>query len=292
MHFCIQESGLPLGGRTARCLIGDLAIPSPANVSHILKVLICAFTFLAEQAPADPIPTHNLQGTFHAFLSLKDLDGHTIAIGDLVQVARGSRVTSRVTFRFRDGSLDDETAVFTQRSNFQLISDHHTQRGPSYPHPIDMRIDVASGNITTITEKDGKPETHQDHLDLPPDLVNGLIPLLMVNLDSAAASTRVSMVVPGSKPRLVHMLITPDGNDRASVGGSVRTVTRYLAKIQIGGIAGAVAPIVGKAPADTHAWILPGAAPTLVREETQLFEGGPVWRIDQIAISLLPPAQH
>jgi hypothetical protein len=238
---------------------------------------------------ADPIPVRHLQGTFHAFLSLKNLEGHALAIGDLVQVSHGTRVTVRLTFHFRDGSLDDETTVFSQRKNFQLISDHHIQRGPSFPKPIDVSIDAASGTVTSVTTKDGKPDTRQDHMDLPPDLANGLTPLYMLNLDPVAASTRVSMIAPSAKPRLVHLVITPDGEDRASIGGSGRAVTRYLAKIEIGGVAGVVAPIIGKQPADMHIWILPGPAPALVREEAQLFEGGPVWRIEQLAPALITP---
>ena len=261
-----------------------------AHRTTFLFVCLCA---LAVPLAADPIPVRHIQGTLHAFFSLKDLDGHALAVGDLVQVSHGTRVTQRLTFHFRDGSLDDETTVYTQHTNFQLISDHHIQRGPSFPKPIDVSIDAASGTITSVTTKDGKPDTKQDHLDLPPDLANGLTGLYMLNLDPGAPSTRVSMIAPGDKPRLVHILITPDGDshhqDRASIGGSPRTVTRYLAKIEIGGIAGAVAPIVGKQPADMHIWILPGPAPTLVRQEAQLFEGGPIWRIEQLAPALITP---
>lgn len=258
-------------------------------MTHRITNLFICLSALAVPVAADPIPVRHIQGTFHAFLSIKDLDGHALAVGDLVQISHGARVTQRLTFHFRDGSLDDETAVYSQHTNFQLISDHHIQRGPSFPKPIDVSIDAASGTIISVTTKDGKSDTKQDNLDLPPDLSNGLTGLYMLNLDPAAASTRVSMVAPGDKPRLVHILITPDGDDRASIGGSTRTVTRYLAKIEIGGIAGAVAPLVGKKPADMHIWILPGPAPTLVRQEAQLFEGGPVWRIEQLAPVLITP---
>lgn len=51
-------------------------------------------------------------------------------------------------------------------------------------------------------------------------------------------------------------------------------------KIEIGGLAGVVAPLVGKQPEDTHVWIMGGDAPAFVRSEGQLYQGGPVWRID------------
>lgn len=118
----------------------------------------------AKQLAADPVPVRRSQGTFHGFLVLKTLEGSTLAIGDLVQVAHGDRVTSRLTFHFRDGSLDDESTVFSQRKVFQLIQDHHIQRGPSFPKPLDMLVDAATGQITS-RDKDGK--TTQNHLDLP-----------------------------------------------------------------------------------------------------------------------------
>ena len=60
----------------------------------------------------------------HGFLSLRTTDGELVANGDLIQTARGDRVTSRLVFRFKDGSLRDETSVFSQRQNFRLISNH------------------------------------------------------------------------------------------------------------------------------------------------------------------------
>ena len=62
------------------------------------------------------------QGSAHGFLALKTIEGTTIAIGDVTQVIHGDRVTSRVTFHFRDGSLDDDITVFSQRRVFRLVS--------------------------------------------------------------------------------------------------------------------------------------------------------------------------
>jgi hypothetical protein len=54
-------------------------------------------------------------------------------------------------------------------------------------------------------------------------------------------------------------------------------------KIDIGGIAGKVAPLVGKQPADIEVSILDGAPPQVVKFEGQLFEGGPVWQMELTA---------
>ena len=75
------------------------------------------------------------EGSLHGFLTLRSPDGALIADGDLIQTVRGSQVTSRIVFRFRDGSTHDETAVYSQRGEFRLIRDHLVQKGWVDPHP-------------------------------------------------------------------------------------------------------------------------------------------------------------
>jgi hypothetical protein len=236
---------------------------------------------------ADPVPVRHAQGTFHGFVVLKTLEGETIAAGDLTQVAHGEQITSRLTFHFRDGSLDDETTVFTQRKVFRLISDHHIQRGPSFPKPLDVLIDAATGQITS-RDKDGK--TTQDHFDLAPDIANGLPLVLLLNLDPAAPPTRLSMIAPTAKPRLVHLVLSGEGDDPLSIGGIRHKATNFRIKIELGGVTGLVAPIVGKQPSDIHVWILGGEVPAFVKEEGQFYEGGPVWRIE-LTSPIFPAAQ-
>jgi hypothetical protein len=192
----------------------------------------------------------------------------------------GDRVTSRVVFHFRDGSRDDETTVFTQRGTFRLINDHHIQRGPSFPKPLDVLIDAVTGQITSFSE-DGK--ITREHLDLPPDVSNGLPPNLLLNILPSTSETKLSFVAPTAKPRLISVSIKPAGEVPFSVGGTSRKAVDYVLHVQLGGLAGVIAPIIGKQPPDYHIWILEGAAPAFIREEGQLYEGGPVWRIEQIS---------
>ena len=64
---------------------------------------------------AEPIPVRYTEGLIHGFLILRAGAGHAVADGDLLQSASGGRVTTRLTFRFRDGSVHDETAIYTQQ---------------------------------------------------------------------------------------------------------------------------------------------------------------------------------
>ena len=234
---------------------------------------------------ADPIPVHHSQGTLRGFLLLRSEEGKILANGDLIQTLHNGVVTVRLTFHFRDGSLDDETTVFSQATNFKLISDHHIQKGPSFHDPLDLTVDAATGQITSrTTDKDGKEKVAQDHLDLTPDVTsNALLLVQLLNLPAGAPATTLPMVAPASKPRLVKVIITSNGEDPVTAGTRRFKATDYLLKIDLGGAAKIVAPIIGKAPADTHIWIIPGEAPAFVRQRGQFFAGGPIWTVEQTA---------
>jgi hypothetical protein len=221
-----------------------------------------------------------VEGTVHGFLALRSKEGRVLAVGDLFQVVRGDRVTSRLLFRFKDGSVDDETAVFSQRGNFQLITDHHVQKGPSFPQPMDLSIDVRSGMVRIRSSgKDGKQEVTTEHMDLPPDLVNGLVLSIAKNIRPGTPETKVSMVVATPKPRLVKVVISPHGEEPFSLLGSQRKAMRFILKIELGGLTGVVAPLIGKAPPEVQIWIIGGLVPAFVKEEGPLYQGGPIWTI-------------
>jgi len=234
------------------------------------------------------MPVRYVQGTYHGFLELRSVSGRVVASGDSIQVVDGNRVTLETVFRFKDGSLDDETTVFSQDHTFQLISDHHIQKGPSFPHPMDVLIDAGSGQITVrSTGKDGKEEVKTDHLDVPPDLSNGMVPLVIENMRADAPETTVSMLVASPKPRLVKLVISNRGEENCSVAGARRKATHYEIKIDLGGIAGVVAPLVGKAPPNIQLWVIRGDAPTFAREQGPIYPQGPVMTI-QLASPVWP----
>jgi hypothetical protein len=71
-----------------------------------------------------PVAVLHTEGLVHGFLVLRTLEGNALADGEVTQVARGDRVTSHLVFRFKDGSVHEETVVFSQRNSFRIISDH------------------------------------------------------------------------------------------------------------------------------------------------------------------------
>ena len=235
-------------------------------------------------ASAEPVPVLHVEGLVRGFLSLRSLDGKLLASGDLIQNAHGNRVTARLVFRFKDGSTNDETAVFSQDGHFQLLTDHLVQKGPAFSTPLDMTIDRASGKVTVKYRNDkGEEKVEDEKLDLPDDLANGIIIMLLKNIKPDAAPASFSFVAATPKPRLVKLKISTAADDLFSTAGTSRKATHYVLKVDIGGFAGVVAPLIGKEPPDQHVWILQGEAPAFVKSESTLFMGGPIWRMELVS---------
>jgi hypothetical protein len=92
--------------------------------------------------------------------------------------------------------------------------------------------------------------------------------------------TKASMIVTTPKPRLVKLAISALGTDSFVIGDDKREATHYRVKIEIGGVSGLVAPLVGKQPPDIHVWILAGKTPAFVKSTGPFYSGGPAWQIE------------
>jgi hypothetical protein len=57
--------------------------------------------------------------------------------------------------------------------------------------------------------------------------------------------------MPGPKPLLVKLVISPGGRERFSLGGSHRRAPRLIVRVEIEGILGLLAPAVEKQPPDS-----------------------------------------
>jgi len=237
--------------------------------------------FAAIAAYGEPVAARHTEGLVHGFLTLRTLDGVQLATGDLLQVAHGDRVTTRLVFHFKDRSLHDETVEDRQRQDFEFQKDHLVQKGPAFPQPLDMSIDGASGQVTVrYTNEKGESKVESERLTLPADLANGMLLTLLKNVDPDALPKAVSYVAATPKPRLVKLDISNAGEEPFSIAGSGQKATHYVLKMTIGGLAGLIAPLVGEQPPDSHVWILGGDTPAFVKAEQVLYLGGPVVRIE------------
>ena len=263
-----------------------MSTPPAANVRSWVRyggllVLAC----LSPWNYAEPVRVQHPEGTLHGFLSITTGEGQVLAQGDLINVVRGDRVTAHLTFHFKDGSIDDETTVFMQRGVFRLIFDHHIQRGPYFPHPLDMTIDVRKGTVVTLTPgKDGKDEIATEHMELPADLSNGLVTPVIKNLNPDAPATKISMIVAAPKPRLFTLAISPQVPGRFELGSFSHKALVYEIKIELGSFASMIASVIGKQPPNIYMWIEGGEVPAFLRETGPLFAGGTA-----VSINLIGP---
>src|SRR5207245_9579014 len=99
---------------------------------------------------------------------------------------------------------------------------------------------------------------------------------LLKNVQPNAPRTTVSIVAATPKPRIVKLAITPQGEEPFRIGESKRRAMHYVVKVELGGGAKLIAPLLGKQPPDIHVWILGGEAPAFVKSEGPLYLGGPI----------------
>src|SRR5215831_1971499 len=240
-------------------------------------VMIQSIVLMAEQ-----IPVRHVEGVTLGFLVLRNPTGEALAYGDYKQVVRADGlVVDDLRFQFKDGSFYEEITKFTQGGKFRLVSDQVQQKGPSFKQASESWIDVRTGTITVRTTEKGEEKTTTKHLDLPEDVSNGLLFVLLKDVDPSAQTT-VSFLAASTKPRLVKWEIVPAPEKRIKIGLITRKAQHYIVKTKIQGPAGAIAPLVGKQP-DIHVWLAKSEAPTFVEFEAPLSEDNPVWRIELTA---------
>ncbi|MGA7156002.1 MAG: hypothetical protein WBY53_04105 [Acidobacteriaceae bacterium] len=211
-------------------------------------------------------------GALRGYLSIHSLAGVYLGYGEINEYAVGDRVTDHMVYRFRDGSLDDETTVFTQGKTFQFVSDHHVQRGKFFPTQSDITVE-ANGKVTMRTSgKDGKVKEDTTQMQVP-DLANGMVGTVVQNIPGDAAEFKLGMVVPAGKPRAIKLDISPDGERSFHIVRVAEKARIFRVKPELGGVAGVIAPIIGKQPGDIYLWVLEGEVPTIVRIVGPLAEG-------------------
>ena len=242
--------------------------------SRSIAFVALALTLLcASLARSTPIAVQYQEGLVRAFPVLRTLDNETLAQGDFAQVIRSDQVTSRLVLRFKDGSLYDETVIFSQRDRFVLQTYRIVQRGPSFPETLEASMDRQTGRYEVRYRAD--EESAEEHLagtlTIPDDAYNGMLTLIVKNLRPGASET-VSIVAFTPKPRVVQLQLLPLATERGPAG----EVVRYHIRPKLGLFA---SMLVTDVP-DTRVWILQGEAPAFLRAEGPLYFMGPIWRVE------------
>ncbi|HEX4005769.1 MAG TPA: hypothetical protein VHX60_06320 [Acidobacteriaceae bacterium] len=212
---------------------------------------------------------------------VKSPEGKVIANGEETIAEDGEAMRSDLVFRFLDGSLDEQITTFTQDGAFRLINDHHVQKGPAFPAPLDMTIDVPTGMVTWHAPKDGADTVMSQHIVLPEDVANGLVPLLSENVPPGPAGLRVPWIaIAMGRPFLVTLAIGPDTT--AVTAPPVAHARRYLLHVELHGLALLAAPLLNKQPADLHVWVSDAAQPSFLQLQGPFYQAGPVWTVESL----------
>jgi hypothetical protein len=241
-----------------------------------IVVLGLLLTLAVSDASAQPVTVKFPEGAAHGFVILRRESGDVLAHGELLQVPHAAGMQSRLVFRFTDGSLYDETVTFSQKHVFRLLAYKLIQKGPSFPEASEVSFDRASGRYRART---GTDEPLEGILELPEDVHNGMTGMLIRNLPTGASSTG-HVVAFTPKPRVLRTDMRPEGEDTYLVGDAARTSARYLVTMEIGGLTGVIASVLGKDPPDLRFWISDGPAPAFLKFEGAMFVKGPRWRIE------------
>jgi hypothetical protein len=252
------------------------------------RFLEAAFlTFMSSTvALAEQIPVEHIQHPRHEFMVARSETGRVIARVEFTEDVKGDEVTMRLTYRFSDGSIDDETTTFRQQGTFRLVRNHHIQSGPFFTKPFDFAVEAATGTATSrIAGKNGEIHVESEHIDLPDDLANGFVGTLLLNVPPNTAPFRVGILTPINGGRLIRILISPEGEQPFQRTGQALKATVFRIHPELGGILGVIARLLGLQPKDVMVWVAEGEKPAVVRVVGQQGGYGPVLSSELVGTS-------
>jgi hypothetical protein len=184
-------------------------------------------------------------------------------------------------FHFKDGSVRDEIVRFTQKDAFILRSYHLIQRGPTFKDDTEVKVEKSTGRyeLTTRDHKDGTVKSEGGALELPDDVYNGMVMLIVKNFEKGERHT-VHYIAFTPGPRMIELEYTPMESTKVPPADLPGVIVRYRMKPQLGAFLKVMTTILGKTPPDMYAWVVSETVPAFAKFEGPLFMGGPAWRIE------------
>ena len=145
---------------------------------------VAVLVLIAAAARGDPGTVRFPEGTTHGFLILRSLQGQTLAHGELTAFPKGDGMESRLSWRFRDGSLQDEWVTYLQKPVLKLLGYKQIQRGPSFPADVEVAFTREPSRYGVKQRERGKKETEElsGTIELPDDVYNGMTATILNNL--------------------------------------------------------------------------------------------------------------
>jgi hypothetical protein len=253
----------------------------------VALALLWSVALSPPSAKAEPIVARQPEGVTRGFVTLRDTAGKRIADGEVTQKAVGKQLALTVSLRFLDGSRHEDKVKYETDGHIRVVEETLVQKGPSFPTQIETSLNPRRGTVkVSYTDEKGKSDTIEEEMEIPPDTGNGLLLTLIKHVDPAAKETEISWIAATPKPRLVKLVIAPQGKEVLTHGVIKTEVVHYVVRTEIGGLTGLIAPLIGKQPPDIHVWMLGGDVPGFVRFEGPLYGEGPIWRIEMAAPQL------
>src|SRR6202000_2410784 len=145
-----------------------------------IVVFLFSATLLRAADAGTPVTVRHTEGVLHGFLALRTPEGETVAFGDLSQTqsAKGNSVTTHLVFHFKDGSLHDETATYSQSHVFRLLHYKLVEKGPTFPTQLDVTMDGPGNQVKVHSSQDGKDKDETIHSRLHNMLAHGRLSIL------------------------------------------------------------------------------------------------------------------
>lgn len=262
---------------TALLMLSLFGAPMPGKPAVVCSLLL--MVCLNMPAEAAPIPVRFREGMVRGFLELSDSEGKRIASGDFLQVPRSGELKCRTVLYFKDGSVHDETAVFTQQRTFVMKSYRLIQKGKAFEDDMEVSLERATGKYRLkVKGKNGREKVMDGKLDLPLDVYNGMVPTVMKNLTKGEKET-IHIVAFTPAPRVIELEMVPSGEDKVLVGDLEKSAVHYVLKPKLG-VLRLPATLLGRTPPDNHIWTIMEDVPAFVKFVGPLATGGPIWRIE------------
>jgi hypothetical protein len=264
-------------------------IPSMGHrtAGTLVAAIFLIAALMSAPVEAASVAVRHPEGVAHGFLLVRSLVGEIIGQGEMTQVIKESGlVESHLVFRFKDGSLSDETVAFSQQRVFTMLRYRLVQRGPSFPEQIDVSLDRGTAEYK-VRSKAGEHEKEKvltGHVDLPQDAYNGMLVMVLRNLPKGANET-VKILAFTPTPEVINLQLRAVGDHTVHIGNLSRMAQHYAFKPQIGMIRKFFGRVFGKLPADFHydCWILADEVPAFVQFEGPLHIMGPIVRIELVS---------
>jgi hypothetical protein len=95
-------------------------------------------------AYAEQIPVRHVQSPTHRFVVARSEAGKITANVEFSQAVQGDEVTMHLTYRFWDGSINDESTTYRRQGTLRLVG-HHVQKGRLFAKPVDFTVEAATG---------------------------------------------------------------------------------------------------------------------------------------------------